>query len=280
MRWLAILTGLTLAACAPEPQPATPALWQVDGQMSSRGWLFGTIHALDRPARWRTAAVDKALAEARVLVLEIGPEDRGALGQTFASLARTPGQPPLSQRVEPHKRAKLMALLKEADLPESQFADVETWAAALSLARALEEDAHGEYGVDLALEKAWAGRPIIALEGAKAQLQLFDRLPEQDQRDLLSSVVVDSDEDDTLSEAWRKGNMEVLDRETSLGLLADPELRDALYVKRNRAWAATIAAMLAKGERPFVAVGAAHMAGNEALPLLLKQSGFTVTRIQ
>ncbi|MEO6094002.1 MAG: TraB/GumN family protein [Novosphingobium sp.] len=278
----AVLACLVLIAACASPQPAAPALWQVEGSGGERGYLFGTVHALDRPARWRTAVVNEALAQSDRIVVEVANlASAGAMAETFDRLAYSPDQPPLSRRIAPALRAKLAAALTRAGMRDDQFTDVETWAAALTLARA-GDDAKGTVnGIDRAVIAAADGKPVVELEGAQVQLGIFDRLAERDQRDLLAAVITDQDSETTsAAEAWRKGDMARIERETRRGLLADPELRAALFTRRNQAWAARIAAMLAAGAHPFVAVGAAHMAGPEGLPALLAASGYRVTRIE
>lgn len=282
---LVLAAALALAACSPEPQEANPALWRVDGPAGERAWLFGTIHSLPRPAAWRTPAVDRALGESDRIVVEIaGLDERGAMQHTFAMLATTPGQPPLGQRIDPGLRPALMAALDEGGMSEDQFAATETWAAALTLSRGGGGGMKSEYGVDRAVIAAAAGRPVVELEGTAGQLRLFDRLPETEQRDLLAAIVRDANslaaETGSLAEAWRTGRIEVIERETKRGLLADPELRAVLFTGRNRDWSGRIAAMLARGERPFVAVGAAHMAGPEGVPAMLQALGYKVTRVE
>jgi uncharacterized protein YbaP (TraB family) len=277
------LAALALLSCAPEPQPARPAFWQVTAPDGRQAWLLGTIHALDRPADWRSPAIDAALAGADSVVVEVSAVgDAPAMAAVFARLAQSPGLPPLSQRVAPGQRPALARLLDKAGMAESAFARTETWAAALTLARAAAPDKDAGNGIDRAVLAAAGDKPVAELEGTAGQLGLFDALPEAEQRDLLAEVIRDAGRSGTadLAAAWRRGDIAAIEAETRRGMLADPELREALFTARNRRWAASIAARMARGARPFVAVGAAHMAGPDGLPALLAAQGYTVTRLQ
>ncbi|MBL0021251.1 MAG: TraB/GumN family protein [Sphingomonadales bacterium] len=62
--------------------------------------------------------------------------------------------------------------------------------------------------------------------------------------------------------------------------MATPGSRIALLERRNQIWTNQIATMIDKGERPFVAVGAAHLAGKGGVQALLETKGYKVIRIQ
>ncbi len=281
---LALLAALALAACT-KPEPAKPALWQVAGPNGQQAWLFGTIHALPEPVEWRTAKIADALAASDRLILEVAAIGDGAeIGKTFARLGQSPGLAPLPMRLAPEDRAELQSDMTEAGLAPGALDGLETWAAALALQQAVaaREGIDSSNGIDRALVRAWT-KPIEEFEGAVTQLSIFDRLAEDDQRALLLAVLRGGDaaqEAAYLAKAWAQGDMALIGKAVEGDFLADPELREALLVGRNRAWMEKLEASLGKGARPFVAVGAAHLAGAEGLPALLAARGYKVTRVQ
>ncbi|MEJ2409218.1 MAG: TraB/GumN family protein [Novosphingobium sp.] len=280
--WFLALTALALLGCSPQPQAAHPALWHVESADGHEGWLFGTIHSAPRPLEWETGAVRAALDSADTIMVEVANiADEAAVSATFARLAKNENQPPLSQRIAPSERPALAALLKRNGFLDGDFTGMDTWAAALTVVRQDKDGSDPRYGVDRAVIAKADGRPIVELEGAAGQLRIFDALPEKEQRDLLDAVVREADRSDLdLSAAWRKGDMIAIEKEANTGLLADPELRAALFTGRNRRWSARMAEALNANRKPFVAVGAAHMAGPDGLPAILARQGFTVTRIE
>jgi len=280
VRALALAAALLLAGCgAPQrewPAPS-PALWEVVSPEGQRGWLFGTIHALPEGVRWQTPALDDALADSGVLVVEIAQlGDAAKATEAFERYAGGENLPPLSRRVPPEDRADLAAFLDRAGMDDDDFAASDTWAAALLLANAARSQEIGQ-SVDRALVEA--SRDAVGLESHAAQYALFDALPAREQADLLMALARDTGDEAERVEAWLTGDLAALER-ASDGLLRDPELREALQAGRNRQWAPRVAALVESGRRPFVAVGTGHLFGERSLPALLEARGYEVRRVQ
>ncbi|MEM8725231.1 MAG: TraB/GumN family protein, partial [Pseudomonadota bacterium] len=241
---LAALAPIALSGCFQEPEPdpdTSPPLYEItNSQGAVEGWMLGTIHALPDGVAWRTKAIDRVIDDADLLVVEIADlHDRQAIADIYAELAISPDLPPLPQRLPPSQRPALSSMIERAGLKPAQLTTTETWAAALALAQV---DAQGDpkNGVDRIVIEEFDGRDVIEFEGAVAQLTIFDSLPEDDQRDLLSGVVEEwqlvKEDPGRLRDAWLKGDTATLEQVTTAGIMADVELRDALLVKRNRAW--------------------------------------------
>jgi uncharacterized protein YbaP (TraB family) len=249
----------------------------------NEGWLFGTIHELPDGVTWRTDTLDKALSQSEWLVVEIADlEATAEIPAIFAELAVSPGQPPLLQRVGDEYRTDLKALMTLARQSEGDFTQFETWAAAIRLGNAL-NSGNPENGVDRALISEFVA--TIELEGPRKQLGIFDSLPEKEQRDFLEGVVRESREYEKadpheLAKKWISGDLDDLLEDDTDTILADPELRAALLTDRNTAWVEAITDEMAAKGPLMVAVGAAHMIGEDGLPTLLTAQGYTVTRIQ
>lgn len=285
----AILLLFGAAACgeretAPPSAPAKPALWVIENaEGEPEGWLFGTIHALPDDARWETPALAEAIEDAGVLVVEVRDLDPKRTAATLQRLARDSPGPPLAERLPAPARRDLAELFARKGKSSNAYDELETWAAALALAR-LGGTAPAANGVDKALIVRFAGRPIAELEGAAGQLAIFDGLPERDQRTMLAAVLAEQEspaaDARTLAKLWLAGDLPQIERTARQGLLADPALYEALAAGRNAAWLPKILPMLERGRKPLIAVGTVHMLGPDGLRALLAAKGYRISRIQ
>jgi uncharacterized protein YbaP (TraB family) len=292
--WLRLaLAGLIpLAGCAAEAAPAAkaahPAMWKL-ADSDTTVFLFGTIHMLPKGQGWRTAAMDRALAGADELVLEVADiDDMMASAKAMAKLGMSPGLPPIVERVPESKRAALRAMIAESGYPEAVYDRLETWAAALPLLGVTFK----RLGLDpsLGIERQIgspfraSGRTVTGLETVEQQLGYFDTLSEAAQRALLVSVVEDSA--DTRAQfaamlaAWASGDLKGIERTFDDETQLSPELKAALMSRRNAAWADWLARRMARPGTVFVAVGAGHLAGSESVRAMLKKKGLKAKRVQ
>jgi hypothetical protein len=269
---------------AQDAAPPAPLFYEIasaDG--SVEGWMIGTIHALPSGTRWQTPAIFGAIKDADLLVVEVRLGDRAKQHAVMGELATTPGLPPLTERVPSELRPQLASLLERGGLAGSQFTDQETWVIAISLA-GVGAPGQAISGVDRAMIGYFTGRPIRELEGLRGQLSIFDRLPEREQRTMLAAVVRESErtraDPERLQRAWLAGNAARIEAASREGFLADAALREALLTGRNRRWVAALAPMLEDTPRPLIAVGAAHLVGEDGMVALFKAKGYRVRRIR
>ena len=289
-RGLAPFALIALAACGAEREAepeakARPILWEVvDDTGTVEGWLFGTIHALPDGVSWRTPLLEETVEQADLLVVEVvGLNDGSELTDIFVRLAFDDPPGPLAERIDPALRNQYETLLTKAKVRSDHFDAMESWAAALTLAQ-VAQTSKSENGVDRALIGDFEGREIVELEGGERQLGIFDTLPETEQRDLLNAIIAETREYDDdmgrLARTWSEGDGEALANLTREGILADPELYEALLAGRNRDWTAQLENLFSTQSKPLIAVGAGHMFGPDGLPAMLEARGFTVRRIQ
>ena len=297
---LAILAALSFTACSDAPEltnlktvkEGKPSLWKVTGtkpEQVGEAYMFGTIHILPPDVDWRSPTLETAIASSDRLIIEVlGLDDTQAAAKVFAKLAISPDLPDVDKRVKPDLRDELDIVLDGSGIPEFALNRMETWAAALSLASAQTNKlglTSGE-GVEKKLSAQFneMKKPIEGLETIKQQLGYFDKLPEAQQREMLTSVLEESGETknafEELFNAWITGDGDKLVELSSAGILDDPLLREKILVARNRDWAEQLDNKLQQSGISFVAVGAAHLVGPDAVQAMLAERGYKIEQIQ
>lgn len=287
-RHVTLLGALWLASCAPYQSDdqwpeASPAIWEVTSPSGEKGWLFGTVHALPSDLGWNTPLLDETFDRAGVLVVEIADLDANYGQRLIAELSTTPGQPPLPSRVEDNERPALLALMDDAGMDSDDFADIETWAAALTLSGATRVG-DPRNGVDRTLLSVADSEDmeVVGLETYGQQLSLFDTLSEEAQSDLLNGVAEAHarQSEDGMLVAWVTGDAEAMGDQVNLSLAGSPELRQVLLVDRNRDWTGQMMRLIDAGRSPFIAVGAGHLSGEDSVVQMLQERGYETRRIQ
>lgn len=312
MRLIALLL-LTLALCAGpaarvQAQPCPPALtlpdaatlheaaatapdrgllWRVskDGRAS---YLYATVH-LGRPL-WLLPGpqVSAALQASDTLALELDASDpatRSTLRKLTAGDSNSALPDSLRQQLSERGRA--------ACLPAQALEQLHPLIQAMTLT--LLEARWDGLDAAFALEQALSHRaralrrPIVALETPQQQLDLLLPADPAHAHDMTRQMLEQLEQGRVrpvlmrLLDAWERGNLAELENyEQWCDCVADPQDRAwlrRLNEARNPAMADGIARLHSSGTRVFAAVGALHMTGPQALPLLLAQRGFQVERL-
>ena len=294
MRALAVMGFVALASCTTVPQQAAttgpkPAMWQVADQDTTI-YLFGTIHLLPPNSSWRSPPFNAAVQQSQSLIVEtlIDTANPQQLASEMAAMGFSSGLPPIAERVPPAKRPLLEAAIAKSGIPRPLFDRMESWAAAFTLLGVQFQTLglQGDQGVEAVLRQEFtaAGKTVGQLETNREQLAVFDRLPENAQRQLLEGSIEAPAETrvkfDAMLRAWLSGDVEAIATTFNDDLRESPELKAALLTRRNAQWADWIARRMQSPGVVMVAVGAGHLAGDVSVLRYLESRGMRVRRVQ
>lgn len=277
------------AATPRAPAGSGPALWVIKDEDSTI-YLFGTVHVLRPTTAWATDTVDAAFASADTVYFEItNPDDQAAALPLIQRYGIAPANRPLSSLLTAEELAKLDAAAKTIGATAAQMDPLRPWLVGLTLSVAPLAKAgyDANSGVELVLRARAeaAGKPVMGLETLEEQIQILAGFPEEGQLAFLRQTL-DSFEDattqlDALVDAWAAGDVDGIKR------LGVDEMRnssevvyDAMLTKRNANWANQIETMLEGSGTIFIAVGSAHLAGDDSVQTFLAREGIRVERVQ
>ncbi|HEY0436727.1 MAG TPA: TraB/GumN family protein [Phenylobacterium sp.] len=288
MAALAVSFALGLSSVSAQ---AAPAMWRVSGA-GAEVYLFGTLHALDPAARWRTALYDAVYDQAQAVWFEadLGGADPASVALILNRYGVDPDKG-LSEKLAP---GDLSDLRGQTDL--ARIDHLRPWAAAmmLSMQPAMAAGARTDAGADAAVTRQAraGGKAIRTFETLEDQARMFASLPEPAEVAYLTGVIRDrahpvqrislAPSPGSIERQWLDGDLArlgpVLVRQMSRD---NPSLYDALLKRRNLAWAEALAKeMAARPGVELVNVGALHMVGDDGLPALMTARGFKVERVQ
>ena len=276
-----------VTAPAPRAEGAGPALWVIR-DADSTIYLFGTVHVLRPTTAWGSDAVDAAFDSATRLILEVAnPDDQAAAMPLIQQYGISPATP-LSSLLTADEMAALDVAARSMGMTAAQLDPLRPWLAALTLSVAPLTKAgyDPQSGVDLLLKARAeaAGMPVSGFETIDEQLRILAGFPEAGQLDFLRSTLEDMDdatvELDKLVSAWADGDVETIEAVGVAPMRDESELMyQSILVNRNVNWAGQIETLLDGSGTVFIAVGAAHLAGDDSVQTKLAERGITAERL-
>ncbi len=278
-----VLLGLCLTAFSAQ---ADPALLRISDEDTAI-WVFGTFHILPPKSQWRTAAVDEALAQSEAIYMEAdvwsgGPDEMIRLIQVYGLL---PEGSSLASTMTTEEWTSVAQMAASVGIPPDGILPMRPWLAAVTLGvqAAVAQGYDPNSGVDAQLfsEASAEGRELRFFETMEQQIRFFADLPFEIEKTMLVETAAQAnsmpDQFDQLLAAWLDGDLDRFDEIGNAPLAASaPEVFEALIVSRNRRWVEELTTLMDEPGVFFVAVGSAHLSGDDGIIALMAAEGFLV----
>lgn len=257
-----------------------------------KAYILGSIHYGTPDLYPLDPLIEKNFIEAEALVVELDITDPKNIFKTQSYLYKK-GLYKKGDSIENYLDSESIGYLKEL-LGEENFEQIKIfkpWVLLFQInSSILNSTLDMKYGVDLYfLKKAKElNKKIITLETVEEQLDAFSEIPEEDQLNILKTILQESKQEESskndlslLLEAYKEGNEEKL-----VGLLMKNREKEEYKIfyenilyKRNLRFADRIKRLLEDYKSIFVVIGAGHLIGENNVIKLLESEGFQAVKL-
>ncbi|HLT52352.1 MAG TPA: TraB/GumN family protein [Flavobacteriaceae bacterium] len=256
-------------------------LWKIEsGDNVSPSYLFGTMHVDDARAFNFSDAVMPAIKACKNFALETHPDSTIIAYQK--KIKATKSIDYLIELLSEDEFNKLKYRIKEisgTDLDSLYNYDADYLTSLLTPEDDKEDDKSTFVDAYLLGQAKTMGKSINGLETVDSQLNFFDTLSKEEQREyLLEYIETDFEtyksQTNILTDIYLTGDIYEIEKmvESYGGF-------DAVMESRNKVMSKSIQKLMKNGPT-FSAVGAAHLPGKMGVIALLKESGYKVTRVE
>lgn len=273
--------------------------WKIEKEGVGPSYLLGTMHVTDPRVLAMPEAARSAYADASTIVVEsdeIADEKKAsALILTRPDLTMFADGRTITSFIDAQEAERLAEGLKSRGLSLAAVSRMKPWLIASFVALPACELARKAAGASfldqkLARDAISDGKTLKGLETMLEQITALDSLPLEPQIEGLiqAAMLGDAIEDviETMSQLYLAGDtgmvipmMRAAMPETPEGTAGYADFEQRIIIDRNRRMAERAVPILNEGNA-FVAVGALHLPGREGLVALLRERGFTLTRVE
>ena len=263
------------------------ALWRIRGEHNVV-YLLGSVHILPKSVYPLHPALERAFADSQQVAFEvdIGRATGGQVRHAFGEIGTYPRGDDLSHHVSALtlQIVKLACAQLGVSYEKAKRFKPSLLAELLTLRYTELAGFREDLGVDnYFYQRAKAlNKPIFGLETVSDQANVLLQNEKKGEQHLLFTIGSLPEYKIALTEmveAWRNGQVDVLDRFLNQDESNDPEMFYRMFAKRNARWLPQIERLTRKNFNSLVIVGAGHLVGNHGLIETLRQRGYRIEQL-
>ncbi len=258
-------------------------LWKISGQnLRKESYLYGTIHLVPKEKFVVKKSIDRAFNTSEILALEIDLNMSLSDKINAAREMILPNNKKLSDYMSEEEFNKLKSYCRDTlHISKSKFNRYLRLKPFFFSAVLVQESIGKSKGYDTYFQKKANKKkiPLAGLEKLEDQLSLVNKLDMQEQIDALKeSSSAELREYYEMLDLYLKEDINALEKLIINSESMDENFKENFLIKRNKNWIPVIE-KLVQNKSSFIAVGAAHLLGEEGVIQLLKNKGYTLTPV-
>lgn len=262
-------------------------LWEISGNgLQQNSYLYGTMHLMCRGDVEMTPKIQNAFDKTQTLLLEIDMDDPSMMGKMMQATLANDGKT-VTEKLGKELSAKVDTILRKNSpmtLAMVNSLNLPTLSMQIGMF-ALDCELDLGYDMLFVQEAKAKNKEIIGLESVNSQIQLLLSQPDSEAKQAIEYMVTHFDEVKTemnkMVTTYKSQDVQKL-YDITQKTFSDPKYPqgnlEEFLDKRNIAWIPVIEKSI-KQKPIFIAVGAAHLAGNNGVINLLRKAGYAVKAI-
>jgi uncharacterized protein len=263
------------------------ALWRIHGDHNVV-YLLGSVHILPKSAYPLHPALERAFADSQQVAFEvdISRATGGQVREAFSEIGTYPRGDDLSHHVSPItlQIVKLVCVQLGVSYEKAKRFKPNLLAELLTLRYTELAGFREDLGVDIYFYQRakTLKKPIFGLETVSDQANVLAENEKKGEQHLLFTIASLPEYKTALAEmveAWRNGQVDVLDQFLNQDERNDPEMFYRMFARRNARWLPQIERLTHETFNCLVIVGAGHLVGQHGLIETLRQRGYRIEQL-
>ncbi len=255
-------------------------LWQISGNgLEEPSYLFGTIHLIGSDDFIFPDAWTNALNQTQHLMLEIDMDDPGMMMKMMKGSMMEDGQS-LKDLVSEENYQMIKTFFKDSlNQPIAMFGKMKPMLLTSTMLTKMIKGDPVAYEMVLVEKAKELDMEVTGVETVEDQLSMVDKIPVEDQIDMLMAYVEDFPNERirfrTMTELYVVQDLQGLYQYIVDSPEMDEAAKDLMLDQRNLNWIPVIEEQAATMPT-FFAFGAGHLMGDKGVINLLREAGYTI----